>query len=98
MEELPLKTPSFGKICQKSLLLAGGTALALLLNGCAEQMTVDRKIYKVSGPAGTNYYRVTIDSSAVNGKAFFKAGLYPAYAVDMFRGEEVELPTEMVDA
>jgi hypothetical protein len=78
-------------------LLCAIPALNCIFCGCARQVTLDRKIYKVSGPAGTNYYRVTIDSVAWNGKAYFKAGLYPAYAVDMFRGEEVELPTEMVD-
>jgi hypothetical protein len=69
-----------------------------LLAGCAHQGTKDEKTYRVASPAGTNYYRVRIESSAWNGKAYFKAGLYPAYAVDMFRGQEVEIPTEMIDA
>jgi hypothetical protein len=62
------------------------------------QTTVDQKVYRVASNSGTNYYRVRLNSYAVNGKAYFKAGLYPAYAVDMFRGQESELPTELIDA
>lgn len=88
-----LKFPSY-KVRLILLLLP----VALLGNGCAIQRTVDSKVYRVASVNGTNYYRVRILSSAVNGKAYFKAGLYPAYAVDMFRGQEADLPTEMIDA
>lgn len=81
-----------------ALLLCGLSLVALLAQGCATQTTVDQKIYRVTSSTGTNYYRVRILSSAMNGKAYFKAGLYPAYAVDMFRGQETELPTELIDA
>ena len=78
--------------------LSMAVVVAFLTQGCANQTTVDEKIYRVTSVSGTNYYRVRILSSAMNGKAYFKAGLYPAYAVDMFRGQETELPTELIDA
>src|SRR5229473_2283705 len=67
-------------------------------SSCVTQHTLDEKIYRVASASGSNYYRVRIISTATNGKAQFKAGLYPAYAVDIFQGQGGELPTDGLDA
>jgi hypothetical protein len=90
-------TELLSQIKSRGVPLAFAAVLFLGVAGCATQHTQDEKIYKVSGLGGTNYYRVRIISSAVNGKAFFKAALYPAFAVDLYRGQDVDVPSELID-
>ena len=66
--------------------------------GCAQHTTIDQKIYRVATDSGVNYYRVRIESKAMNSKVQYKTGLYPAYAVDAFNGDNNDLPREAVDS